>query len=137
MFDTSKFLFNNKPAPADQHRDPEPFSFEAISGDEAYPDCIVTFNHKDFKLVERAHLLEQGLYLGLRATVTDQNLYLLDISLNRYEKMVKYCRKKDYSTIVESSFDSSGMLYHNKEWAGKWGWVIQDFLKQVADWNKC
>ncbi|ABY63255.1 hypothetical protein ST201phi2-1p432 [Pseudomonas phage 201phi2-1] len=137
MFDTSKFLINNRPAPSEQLPPKDELPFQRTQPGEPLPDIVVTFNPKDFKRVELAHLMEQGLYLGLRATVTDQNLYLLDISIKRYESQVEYCYKTEWSTILESVAGPSGIPYTVKEWAGKWGWVIQDFLKQVDDWNKC
>lgn len=136
MFDTSKFLVNNRPEPSSKMPPKNQHEWERTQEGAPYPDCIVTYEYRGYdpiQAIESQHRLERGLYEGLRATVTQQNLYLLDISMKRYLDQVEYCVKQDYSSVHEEM--ATGPIWN--QWLGIYGWVVLDFLKQVEDWNKC
>lgn len=118
MIDTSKFLINNPPVPFDEYNVYSPYH---------------VFHEGSFTTgVDKKQQEEYNLYNALRDFASEHGLYILDRLDSRYNK--------ETADIERTLLNSSRCMTHwasMEELSGKYGWIIQEYIKQLEAWNKC
>lgn len=119
MFDTRKFLVNDRPAP-------DPFNVEP-----SLPDWLITYSDRDQSTVVEKHNAEAILYKGLFDFGNPHTQLTLRALENKYDEMVK-----DYPTNggygVQRHVFGNPPIY---EWVGKWGWILTRYNNIQRAWD--
>jgi hypothetical protein len=120
MFDTRKFLINNRPIP-----------HPAYEQDERNV-WMVTYTSNDQRIVEDQHNSEFRLYQGLIDFGNQHTLLTLQALEKKYDE---FARASNMSQ--EASVTRFGKYSHPYfEWVGKWGWIIHHYNNLQTAWDK-
>lgn len=118
MIDTSKFLINDRPEPGSIHDD--------------VSEYYVSYSRYNHEKINKRQRLEYELFHGLTELLTEQGIYLLREAEREYNRWLdKNPVHSDHCTVVWMDG------YCVEVPVGKYGWIIQRYLKRQEAWNKC
>lgn len=118
MIDISKLLINDRPVPASQ--------YDEVS------EYYVSFSRFDHNKIMQRQQTEHDLFYSLCKLLPEEEIYRLRLEERKYNS---YIDNNPVHKDFHIELWSSNML--SCEPVGKYGRIIQEYLKRKEAWDKC